>query len=102
MATEPYGSLRFPLNQSSHWKKNEIMGGGKRNPPPKGILSFPAKLTGIKRVSRCPAMVMVSKGRNRYCCPNKQNKWSLTPHLPDPQLGKAGQRPPEPQSNVRW
>lgn len=58
------------------------------------MLSFPAQLTAIKEVSRCPAMGMVSKGRNRHCCPNKQNKGSLAPpHLPDLQLGKAGQKP---------
>lgn len=44
-------------------------------------------------------MVTISKSRTRHCCPNKQDKWSLTPlHLPDLQLGRAVQKPSPPKS----
>lgn len=43
-------------------------------------------------------MVRIIKGRTRHCCPNKKDKWSLTPpHLP---LRKAVQKPSPPKSQA--
>lgn len=92
MATGPYGSLCFPLNQMGHWKKKEIMKGGKITPPQCWYFVVSSKAHCNKR---CPDMVTVSRGRDRHCCPNKQNKWLLTPsHLPDLQLGMEAQKQP--------
>lgn len=87
---------------STRWitlENPEIMEGGSKRTEKNGILSLPAKLTVM-----CPDMGTNSKGRTRHCCPKEQDKWSLTPHLPDLQLGRAVQKPssPKPQGAVNW